>query len=152
MKWLITFEKIFTQLINQLKFENLDFRTYTLTSNASSSIPTEEWRPIFDKLDLESDGKLDGFIAIDKFRQILEDDPIWVDTVPKPVQEHILDKADRNRDGTIDFTEFIDLVRGTHIGFNRRKRRAFRELLKQTVEFIVPYKYSYQNQVTLKDM
>jgi rhomboid-related protein 1/2/3 len=35
--------------------------------------------------------------------------------------------------------------RGRSIGFGRRKRRAFRELLKQTVEFIVPYKYSYQN-------
>jgi hypothetical protein len=31
-------------------------------------------------------------------------------------------------------------------GFGRRRRRALRELLKQTVEFIVPYQYQYQNQ------
>ncbi len=121
-------------------------RTYTLTSNASSSIAVEEWRPVFDKLDLESDGKLDGHVPIDKFRQILEDDPVWVETVPPHVQDQILEKADRNKDGTIDFGEFLDLIRGTSMGFNRRKRRAFRQLLKQTVEFIVPYKYSYQNQ------
>jgi len=47
-------------------------RTYTLTSNASSSIPAEEWRPVFDKLDVESDGKADGRIPVAKFRQILE--------------------------------------------------------------------------------
>ena len=40
--------------------------------------------------------------------------------------------------------EFIKLASGRNIpGFNRRRRRAFRELLKQTVEFIVPYKYQY---------
>ena len=121
-------------------------RTYTLTSNASSSIAVEEWRPIFDKLDLETDGKLDGHVPVDKFKEILEADPVWSETVPSRVQEEILEKADRNNDGTIDFAEFLDLIRGTNMGFNRRKRRAFRELLKQTVEFIVPYKYSYQNQ------
>lgn len=52
----------------------------------------------------------------------------------------------QNNDGKIDYDEFIDLVRGKNIGLSRKKRRAFRELLKQTVEFIVPYKYSYQNQ------
>ncbi len=121
-------------------------RTYTMTSNASSSIPVEEWRPIFDKLDLESDGKADGQIPVDKFREILEDDPIWVETVPREVQDRIMDQVDQNKDGFIDYEEFIDLVRGRNIGFSRRKRRAMRELLKQTVEFIVPYKYSYQNQ------
>ena len=46
----------------------------------------------------------------------------------------------------IDYEEFLDLVRGENSGFGRRQRQAFRQLLKQTVEFIVPYKYSYQNQ------
>lgn len=106
----------------------------------------EEWKPIFDKLDLESDGKMDGHIPLDKFRAILEDDPVWVESVPPDVQEHILQNVDKNKDGLIDYAEFMELVKGRSIGFGRRKRRAFRELLKQTVEFIVPYKYSYQNQ------
>ena len=46
----------------------------------------------------------------------------------------------------LDYEEFLDLVRGENSGFGRRQRQAFRQLLKQTVEFIVPYKYSYQNQ------
>ena len=46
----------------------------------------------------------------------------------------------------IDYEEFLDLVRGDNGFFGRRQRQAFRQLLKQTVEFIVPYKYSYQNQ------
>ncbi len=121
-------------------------RTYTMTSNASSSIGVDEWKSIFDKLDLESDGRADGHIPLGKFREILEDDPLWVEAVPKEVQEQILGHADQNGDGLIDYEEFIDLVRGTHIGLSSRKRRAVRELLKQTVEFIVPYKYSYQNQ------
>ena len=121
-------------------------RTYTLTSNASSSIPVEEWRPIFDKLDESVDGRIDGTIPVPEFKRILVDDPLWVETVPTDVQEQILAKVDSNNDGVIDFDEFLELVRGRSIGFGRRKRHAFRELLKQTVEFIVPYKYSYQNQ------
>lgn len=120
-------------------------RTYTLTSNASSSIPVEEWRPIFDKLDESVDGRIDGQIPVEEFRRMLVEDPLWVETVPEEVQDLILSKVDKNNDGVIDFEEFLDLVRGRSIGFGRRKRRAFRELLKQTVEFIVPYKYSYQN-------
>ena len=46
----------------------------------------------------------------------------------------------------LDYEEFLDLVRGENSGFGRRQRQAFRQLLKQTVEFIVAYKYSYQNQ------
>ncbi len=121
-------------------------RTYTLTSTASSSIPVEEWRPIFDKLDVSLDGKADGRIPAEEFKKMLCDDPLWVETVPKDVQEHILNNVDKNGDGAIDFEEFLELVSGRGMGFGRRKRRAFRELLKQTVEFIVPYKYSYQNQ------
>ncbi len=121
-------------------------RTYTMTSNASSSIGVEEWRAIFDKLDMESDGRADGHIPLVKFQEILESDPVWSEAVPRDIQDKILGNADRNGDGVIDYEEFMDLVRGTHIGLSRRKRRAMRELLKQTVEFIVPYKYSYQNQ------
>lgn len=121
-------------------------RTFTLASTASSSLPMEEWRPIFDKLDLESDGKLDGTVPVEKFKAILEDDPVWVESVPLELQEKILNSVDKNKDGLIDYEEFMDLVKGKSIGFSKLKRRALRELIKQTVEFIVPYKYSYQNQ------
>jgi hypothetical protein len=60
------------------------------------------------------------------------------------VQEYILTKADKNNDGKLDLDEFLEMVRGRW--FPRRKRRAVRELLKQTVELVIPYKYSYQNQ------
>jgi hypothetical protein len=39
-------------------------RTYTFTSNASSSIPVDEWKRIFDKFDIESDGIADGKIPV----------------------------------------------------------------------------------------
>jgi hypothetical protein len=39
-------------------------RTYTFTSNASSSIPMDEWKRIFDKFDIESDGIADGKIPV----------------------------------------------------------------------------------------
>ena len=61
-------------------------------------------------------------------------------------QELILANVDQNQDGVIDYEEFLDMVRGKNIGFGPKKRQAFREVLKQTVEFIVPYKYAYQNQ------
>ena len=61
-------------------------------------------------------------------------------------QEKILANVDKNGDNAIDYEEFLDLVRGENSGFGRRQRQAFRQLLKQTIEFIVPYKYSYQNQ------
>ena len=35
-------------------------------------------------------------------------------------------------------------VRGKHLGLGTRRRRAFRQLLRETVEFIIPYKYTYQ--------
>ena len=129
-----------------VQFSRALSRTYTIGSNASSSIPMEEWKPIFDKLDLESDGVADGKIPVDKFKSLLEDDPLWSETVPNDVQVNILDNVDRNQDGVIDYEEFLDLVKGKKFGFGRKRRRAFRELLKETIEFIVPYKYSYQNQ------
>ena len=40
-------------------------RTYTMTSmsdGSSSTIMVEEWQPIFDRFDLESDGRMVGII------------------------------------------------------------------------------------------
>ena len=45
-------------------------RTYTFTSNASSSIPMDEWKRIFDKFDIESDGIADGKIPVSQPDQI----------------------------------------------------------------------------------
>ena len=42
-------------------------RTYTMTSmsdGSSSTIMVEEWQPIFDRFDLESDGKMVSMIFI----------------------------------------------------------------------------------------
>ena len=58
-------------------------RTYTLASTASSSVPTEEWKVIFDKLDECLDGRVDGRIPLMAFRQMLDEDPVWTETVPK---------------------------------------------------------------------
>ena len=48
------------------------------------------------------------------------------------------------------FPAFLELVRANNSDLGRRQRRAFRQLLKQTVEFIVPHKYQYQNQYSCR--
>ena len=53
-------------------------------------------------------------------------------------------QVDLNNDGVIDYQEFITLVKGKHLGLGSKRRKAFRQLLKETVEFLVPYKYTYQ--------
>ncbi len=79
--------------------------------------------------------------------QILEENLLWVEKVPPDIRADIIASADTNGDGVITEDEFIQLATGRNIpGFNRRRRRALRELLKQTVEFIVPIRYQYQNQ------
>ena len=85
-------------------------RTYTTGSNnpitPTSSVGTEEWRPIFEKL-LEGappqpgTGKDAEKIPLDRFREILEDDPLWSETIPKEMQEKILSSVDKDEDGAI---------------------------------------------------
>ncbi len=77
----------------------------------------------------------------------MEENVLWVEKVPSEIRSKIIASADVDGDGMITQDEFLILANGKNIpGFNRRRRRALRELLKQTVEFIVPYKYQYQNQ------
>ncbi|XP_023326648.1 protein rhomboid [Eurytemora carolleeae] len=124
-------------------------RTFTLgsmTDGSSSTIQIEEWRPIFDKFDLEADGRHDGRIPVSRFQAILEGDPIWKESVPQTLKDRIIKEVDINQDGVIDYEEFLLLVRGKHLGLGTRRRRAFRQLLRETVEFIIPYKYTYQNE------
>ena len=87
-------------------------RTYTSVGGSNnpltptSSIATEEWRPIFEKL-LEGappqigTGKNVETIPLDRFREILEDDPLWSETIPKEMQERILSSVDKDGDGAI---------------------------------------------------
>lgn len=124
-------------------------RTYTMTSmsdGSSSTIMVDEWQPVFDRFDLESDGKMDGKIPLDRFAAILEGDPVWKESVPQSLKQKILQEVDLNDDGVIDYSEFLTLVKGRHLGLGSKRRKAFRQLLKETVEFLVPYKYTYQNQ------
>ena len=50
-----------------------------------------------------------------RFREILEDDPLWVTTVPPDIQETILTNVDRNRDDVIDYEEFMELIKGRQL-------------------------------------
>ena len=57
---------------------------YSYSSDGSNStIFVDEWKPIFDKFDLEADGKPDGKIPVSRFRAILDEDPVWCESVPQ---------------------------------------------------------------------
>ena len=121
-------------------------KNYDVTSTASSC-SVEEWRRLFDRYDMEHNGKIDGRIPVNDFERIMEENVLWTEKVPPQIRAHIIASADLNGDGMITQDEFVEMAKGKHIpGFNSRRRRALRELLRQTVEFIVPYKYQYQNQ------
>ena len=92
-------------------------RTYVLGGSnnpltPTSSIATEEWRPIFEKL-LEGAppqpgiGKETEKIPLDRFREILEDDPLWSETIPKEMQEKILSSVDKDGDGAIGWCKKV---------------------------------------------
>ena len=54
------------------------------------------------------------------------------------MRNQIIALTDLDGDGYVSQEEFLQLANGKNLpGFNRRRRRALRELLKQTVEFIV---------------
>ena len=105
-------------------------------------------RPIFDKFDREVDGKQDGKIPLEKFVEILDQDQVWKDSVPQTLKDKIIREVDLNNDGVIDYQEFLTLVKGRHLGLGSKRRKAFRLLLKETVEFLVPYKYTYQASIS----
>ena len=76
--------------------------------------------------------------------EILEQDQVWKDSVPQTLKDKIIREVDQNNDGVIDYQEVITLVKGRNLGLGSNRRKAFRLLLKETVEFLVPYKYTYQ--------
>ena len=60
--------------------------------------------------------------------------------MPADVRANIIALTDMDGDGYVSQEEFLQLANGRNIpGFNQRRRRALRELLKQTVEFIVSH-------------
>ena len=69
--------------------------TLTLNSmdGSNSTILLEDWRPIFDKFDREIDGKQDGKIPLGKFIEILDEDPVWKESVPQPLKDKIISKV-----------------------------------------------------------
>ena len=124
-------------------------KNYDVTSTASS-YSVEEWKRLFDRYDMEHNGQIDGRIPVHDFERIMEENILWTEKVPPQIRANIIASADLNGDGMITQDEFVEMAKGRHIpGFNSRRRRAFRELLRQTVEFIVPYKYQYQNQFVI---
>ena len=99
----------------QRVFARVISRTYTNPGSSNpltptSSVATEEWRPIFEKL-LEGappqlgTGKNVETIPLDRFREILEDDPLWSETIPKEMQERILSSVDKDGDGAIGIVQ-----------------------------------------------
>ena len=64
---------------------------------SNSTILLEDWRPIFDKFDREIDGKQDGKIPLGKFIEILDEDPVWKESVPQPLKDQIINKVHRNK-------------------------------------------------------
>ena len=104
---------------------------------------------VFYKINLfqESDGKSNGKIPLNRFKEILEDNPLW-ESVPANIQGLIFSNVDRSGEKFVDFDSFLSLIRGNRSdGLSGWQRRAFREFLKQTVKYILPYNYQYQNQV-----
>ena len=77
-------------------------------------------------------------MTFEDFEKILEENVLWVEKVPAEVRANIIALTDMDGDGFVSQEEFLQFANGRNIpGFNRRRRRAMRELLKQTVEFIV---------------
>ena len=60
-------------------------RTYTVTSNASSSFPADEFKRLFDRYDADADvyGRIDGKIPVKDFEKILQENVLWVEKVPQ---------------------------------------------------------------------
>ena len=53
----------------------------------------------------------DGQIPLERFAAILEGDPVWKESVPLTLKQRILEEVDTNRDGVIDYSEFLTLVK-----------------------------------------
>ena len=95
----------------------------------------------------ESDGKSNGKIPTSRFKEMLEDNPLW-DSIPPDIQTVITDNVVNSDEKFVDFNAFLDLIRGGRFrGFTGWQRKAFRVFVKQTAKNVLPYHYQYQNQV-----
>ncbi len=59
---------------------------------------------------MQFDHDHDGKVPLSEFRHMLTGTPEG-ESVPKEVLDDILDKADSNNDGYLDFAEFFEMVR-----------------------------------------
>merc|ERR1712013_501592 len=53
-----------------------------------------------------------GKIPLEKFAAILDEDPVWKESVPQTLKDRIIKEVDLNNDGVIDYNEFLTLVKG----------------------------------------
>ncbi|CAG0884800.1 unnamed protein product [Darwinula stevensoni] len=65
------------------------------------------WKPVFDKFDEDGDGK----VGCRELRQRIETSPAG-DDIPQATLEEIVEKADLDENGFIDFEEFLDMIKG----------------------------------------
>ena len=116
-------------------------KNYDVTSTASS-YSVDEWRRLFDRYDMETNGQIDGRIPVQDFERIMEENILWTEKVPPQIRANIIQSADLNGDGFLTQDEFVEMAKGRHIpGFNSRRRRALRELLRQVIRYNFLRKY-----------
>ena len=97
----------------------------------------------------ESDGKLNGKLPVSRFKEIIEDNPLW-ESVPPDIQDLIMINVERSGEKFVDFDSFYNLIRGSKFeGFTGWQKKAFRVFVKQTAKNVLPYHYQYQNQVRI---
>ena len=66
---------------------------------SANSVASDEWRPIFDKiLDGIPEGAASQRIPLDQLRQILEDDPLFNETIPEEVRDKLLGNVTGSND------------------------------------------------------
>ena len=78
---------------------------FFLIYNLTSVIILQHWQLVFDKYDLDSDGR----ISLAELRNMLRSESFEND-IPKHTVSQIMEKADKNRNGYLEFPEFLKMV------------------------------------------
>ncbi|CAG0905777.1 unnamed protein product [Cyprideis torosa] len=80
------------------------------------------WRPTWNRFDHNQDGR----VPLDEFKHMLTASP-FKDALPEEVLDEILERADYDRNGYIDFPEFLMMIRAEGLG---HERPVFRRLIR----------------------